>query len=539
MSVENEAASAAVKLGVDLVGGVARAAIPLATEAMKSLANIVATIPKNTAAFVQALMTRTDSAGRVNIARVLQGGERPMIFELNSEQYAQFKREAKNYGITYSTYTDKTTPGTDVICRASQAELVDHLLQKIGVGQVSLVDETQTPTTLQDVAEAKLSPDLEAVGRVEYLRDGRVIFSEECPNAATLSEVLEASADATESFNVVLYNDSEGRHLDIEPMMEGMKNPEIVSVSYEAAPERVPEPERTSPEAFTEADELAADTALVGRIEYLDEQGEVNASLSFNNPEELAAVARSDAWFADAAEKSNIVLYHTADDSHFVVYNQIAADIDNERTSVTYENAPREAVAVGIGGVEAAAEQQPVGRLVYFDGADAAEAKHAEARAAQPVNIPVPDYDAAGSAIPPPPEGAPVIGHVEFFGEQGKISSFVECRSAEELVATANLSEKSNVMIYRAKDDSHLNLYVLVSSQLAQRTSFEDAPPHIIKQRAQSAKTAAAQTAPKPRRNAREMIAAAKVKLAEGAAAKAQTKGKTAATTRAQAPERR
>ena len=339
MSVENEAASAAIKLGVDALGGVIRAGAQVAGEVVKSAASIVTTIPKNTAAFIQALVTRTDSAGRVSIARVMQGGEKPMVFELDAEQYKQFKKEAKHLGVTYGVYTDKTTPGTDIICRASEADLVNHLLHKIGYGQVELVDETQTPATVSEVRdELRAKPELEAVARVEILHEGRVIYSAEYATTEELAEFFEASRNDSTPFNVVLYKDADGRHIDPEPLLEELAHPEIANVSYEDAP-KPPEPaiQEVSAEQTIDAPKRPS-WIPVGRVDYIDEWGDITGTINFYNEEELVAAAKSDAWFGSETERSQIAVYFSADNSHHALFDRIAAEVNHERTAMTFDN---------------------------------------------------------------------------------------------------------------------------------------------------------------------------------------------------------
>ena len=75
-----------------------------------------------------------------------------------------------------------------------------------------------------------------------------------------------------------------------------------------------------------------------GRVDYFTDLSEVGSSIEFMDAERLVELVKHNAWFAEAAERSNVIIYISDSPAHQTLYDAVAAVVNPERTSVAYEN---------------------------------------------------------------------------------------------------------------------------------------------------------------------------------------------------------
>lgn len=134
----------------------------------RALAELIAKLiakgaTKLAAALLAALSDPAQHPGLIKIMDLNERGDTIRIVRMEPEQYAEFSKEAAHYGLFYAT--NKLKDGLqDVMIGESQLEMLNQLLENIGVGTLSKNAETpsqsseeskesSTPTLMQDATE--------------------------------------------------------------------------------------------------------------------------------------------------------------------------------------------------------------------------------------------------------------------------------------------------------------------------------------------------------------------------------------------------
>ena len=139
-----------------------------------------APIPHNIQALLNALNGEESRETQMKLASILRGGERPIVFSLNAKKLARFRAAARRNGLAYASVGERDAQGAAVLCRASAAETVKDMLEKIGCSEV--VVQCYIPQTEEDNRPnvrraARQPPSSKLRGSISSRRNTKMISS--------------------------------------------------------------------------------------------------------------------------------------------------------------------------------------------------------------------------------------------------------------------------------------------------------------------------------------------------------------------------
>lgn len=92
-------------------------------------------MPKNLAAIALALARDNPKVrGRTRLSRLLRDGKELKVFPIQAGDLAEFKRQAKHYGVLFSAIKDKSSEGEliDVLARAEDVSKLNRIFERMG-----------------------------------------------------------------------------------------------------------------------------------------------------------------------------------------------------------------------------------------------------------------------------------------------------------------------------------------------------------------------------------------------------------------------
>lgn len=120
MNSGGEAADQMVREGIQIT----ETAIKLSALGAKNLAAIALALAKD----------NPKVRGRTRLNRLLRDGKELKVFQIKTGDLAEFKRQAKHYGVLFSAIRDKTSEGEliDVLARAEDVSKLNRIFERMG-----------------------------------------------------------------------------------------------------------------------------------------------------------------------------------------------------------------------------------------------------------------------------------------------------------------------------------------------------------------------------------------------------------------------
>ena len=94
------------------------------------------------------------SSGQTRLANMLKSGKELKIFAIKDENLETFHKEAKHYGILYTTIKNKTVDdgSTDIMIKAEDAAIVNRLFERL---KLMTADKGQVKAKIEESIEKK------------------------------------------------------------------------------------------------------------------------------------------------------------------------------------------------------------------------------------------------------------------------------------------------------------------------------------------------------------------------------------------------
>ena len=110
--------------------------------------------------------------GKTNMMRLLKDGDELRVLPMTRDQYRQFKHMAKKT-VLYSPFTDrKSTDGKlDVVIKAKSIPMVNHILKRIGYGEVEKPAEEAPEIKKKDTPSRQSSKDVKGKSEASRVQD--------------------------------------------------------------------------------------------------------------------------------------------------------------------------------------------------------------------------------------------------------------------------------------------------------------------------------------------------------------------------------
>ena len=135
MNSGGEAADQMVREGIQIT----EAAVKLSALGAKNLAAIALALVKD----------NPKVRGRTRLNRLLRDGKELKVFQIKAGDLAEFKRQAKHYGVLFSAIRDKTSGGEliDVLARAEDVSKLNRVFERMGypVPEKRVVERKKEP----------------------------------------------------------------------------------------------------------------------------------------------------------------------------------------------------------------------------------------------------------------------------------------------------------------------------------------------------------------------------------------------------------
>ena len=120
MNSGSEAADQMVREGIQIT----EAAVKLSALGAKNLAAIALALARD----------NPKVRGRTRLSRLLRDGKELKVFPIQAGDLAEFKRQAKHYGVLFSAIKDKSSEGEliDVLARAEDVSKLNRIFERMG-----------------------------------------------------------------------------------------------------------------------------------------------------------------------------------------------------------------------------------------------------------------------------------------------------------------------------------------------------------------------------------------------------------------------
>lgn len=120
MNNGGEAADMMVREGIEIT----EAAIKLSALGAKNLAAIALALARD----------NPKVRGRTRLNRLLRDGKELKVFPIKASDLAEFKKQAKHYGVLFSAIKDKSSEGelVDVLARAEDVSKLNRIFERMG-----------------------------------------------------------------------------------------------------------------------------------------------------------------------------------------------------------------------------------------------------------------------------------------------------------------------------------------------------------------------------------------------------------------------